>query len=220
MKTRYYFLLTSCITILSVVGCQATANPLHTRADADKLVIDSKMSLAEALAGVNEACLALICKRQRLVTVKYYGFDNKIHQGQLVIDYALVGDIEEIFAFAFEKQFPMQSVIPVADLRFRKNNHWDDNLSMAANNTSAFNYRLSTGSTQLSKHAYGRAIDINPWLNPYIKGTIISPSGARYLPEQAGTLTAAHPLVQKFLQLGWQWGGNWKTLKDYQHFEK
>ncbi len=219
MKTRYYPLVTVFITMLSIVGCPATPKSISSP-NADALIIDSNMSLTDALAGVDAQCLAVICKRQRLVTVKYYGFDKKIHQGQLVIDYELVEDIQTIFAFALEKRFPLQSVIPISDLRFRKNHRWDDNLSMAANNTSAFNYRLSTGSSQLSKHAYGKAIDINPFLNPYIKGTITAPPGATYVPDKAGTFTADHPLVQKFLQLGWHWGGHWKTLKDYQHFEK
>lgn len=219
MKTLYP-IVAVLLTILSISGCQATPKPLNNSGNAENPIIDSNMSLAEALAGVDADCLAAVCKTQVLVTVKYYAFDQKIHQGQLVIDRELEADMKTIFAFALEKHFPIQSVIPISDLRFRKHHRWDDNLSMAANNTSAFNYRLSTGSRQLSKHAYGRAIDMNPLLNPYIKGAITSPSGATYLPNKPGTFTADHPLVQKFLQLGWQWGGNWKTLKDYQHFEK
>jgi peptidoglycan L-alanyl-D-glutamate endopeptidase CwlK len=155
-----------------------------------------------------------------LVDVRYYSFDQKIHQGQLVIDKSLVLDIQEIFDFALKNHFPIQSVIPLADKRFRNNKRWDDEWSMAANNTSAFNYRLSTGGKQLSKHAYGRAIDINPRLNPYVKGRVMLPAGATYVRNRPGTLTADHPLVKKFLQLGWRWGGHWKSLKDYQHFEK
>lgn len=37
----------------------------------------------------------------------------------------------------------------------------NDNKSMSANNTSAFNYRVISGTKKLSNHSYGLAIDIN-----------------------------------------------------------
>ncbi len=205
-----------CLLVLSLMlnACQAMPKL------SSPPIIDSNLTLAQALEGVDKTCLIVICTQQRLVTVQYYSFDQKIHQGQVLIHQDLVADIKTLFDFALSIHFPIQSVIPIAEARFRKQNHWDDELSMAQNNTSAFNYRLSTQGKKLSNHAYGRAIDLNPLLNPYIKANITLPAGAVYNPAQAGTLTATHPLVKKFLQLGWSWGGNWKTLKDYQHFEK
>jgi hypothetical protein len=61
---------------------------------------------------------------------------------------------------------------------------------------------------------------MNPFQNPYIKEGVILPHGARYDPSSAGTFTSDHPIVRAFLQLGWVWGGNWTSPKDYQHFEK
>jgi hypothetical protein len=108
----------------------------------------------------------------------------------------------------------------VADLQFE----WDDDRSMAANNTSGFNYRPMTGdgtsATRLSPHALGRAIDINPLLNPYIKGEMIKPDGAVYDPSRPGTITADSFIVKFLKKRGWTWGGDWTSLKDYQHFEK
>jgi peptidoglycan L-alanyl-D-glutamate endopeptidase CwlK len=183
-------------------------------------VIDSKMTEAEAFDGLASNCPDKISRKQKLLTVEYCSFDGKLHRGQLVIDAALEKDIKKVFALARKKRFPIYSVIPIADKRFRKDGRWDDDLSMAANNTSGFNYRLSVGSSHLSKHAYGRALDINPMQNPYIKNGTVLPSGATYKPQAAGTLTKNHPIVQEFLRLGWTWGGNWTSLKDYQHFEK
>lgn len=184
-------------------------------------IIDSNMTRAQALDGLAPTCPADVIKRQKVVTVKYYSSDNKVHQGQLVVDADLEKDIKAVFATALEVRFPIYSVIPISDARFRKDGRWDDDLSMESNNTSAFNYRLVTGGTRLSKHSYGRAIDINPRQNPYIKGAVILPKGAKYDPDNdAGALTADHPVVRIFLRLGWQWGGNWTSLKDYQHFEK
>ena len=176
--------------------------------------------MEEALDGLDPKCPEEIRKRQRLVTVKYYSTDGQVHQGQLVLDAGLVSDVERVFALALKERFPVYSVIPVSDKRFRKENRWDDELSMEANNTSAFNYREVTGGGRLSNHAYGRAVDINTFWNPYIKGDLVLPHGARYDPKVAGTFTADSPIVREFLRLGWAWGGNWTSPRDYQHFEK
>jgi hypothetical protein len=183
-------------------------------------IIDSNMSEREAFDGLHPDCPAEIRKRQRVVALKYYSFDGKVHRGQLVVDKDLVRDIKKIFRLGLEIRFPVHTVIPVSHPDFRKNGRWDDDLSMAANNTSAFNYRLKVGGGSLSKHAYGHAIDINCIQNPYIKGTTVLPPGSSYQPEIPGTLTADHPITRKFIALGWEWGGNWTSLKDYQHFEK
>lgn len=183
-------------------------------------IIDSAMTEKEAFDGLDPKCPDDIRKRQRLVTVKYFSTDGRVHQGQLVLDAELVDDIERVFALALKDKFPIRSVIPIADRRFRKDGRWDDELSMEADNTSAFNYREVTGGGRLSNHAYGRAVDINTFENPYMKGGTVLPHGAAYDPKVAGTFTAESPLVREFLRLGWAWGGNWSDRKDYQHFEK
>ncbi|MDD2679650.1 MAG: M15 family metallopeptidase [Candidatus Omnitrophica bacterium] len=181
-------------------------------------IIDSDISLAEALR--KESPLEFKA-RQRLVEVLYYSFDGRIHKGQLVIDERLVEDIREVFRVALESKFPVGSVIPISHDRFFKDGQWnEDDLSMLSNNTSAFNYRTVTGGKSLSEHSYGFAIDINPVQNPYIKGSIVLPPNAVYDTAKAGTLTQDSPIVKTFIRLGWRWGGNWKSLKDYQHFEK
>ncbi len=186
----------------------------------ERPLVDIAMTEAEAFAGLDPACPPNIRERQRVVEVRYLGFDGKIHQGQLVLDRALVGDIQEIFQLALDIEFPFQSVIPISHPRFRKEGGWDDNLSMDANNTSAFNYRVIAGSQRLSNHAYGRAIDINPLQNPYIKGNYLSPTAGYYAPDTPGTLTPEHPLTRAFLKRGWNWGGFWETSLDFQHFDK
>ena len=183
-------------------------------------VIDSAMTEREAFDGLDPKCPDEIRKRQRLINVEYYSTDGLIHRGQLVLDAELVGDVRKVFALALKERFPIHSVIPVSDMRFRKDGRWDDELSMEANNTSSFNYREVTGGGRLSNHAYGRALDINTFENPYIKGSTVLPHGATYDPKVAGTFTAESAIVREFLRLGWAWGGNWTSPKDYQHFEK
>jgi hypothetical protein len=183
-------------------------------------IIDSKMSKQEAFDGLDPNCPEAIRRRQRLIKLKYYSFDGRVHQGQMVLDKALVNDVKTAFKVALQERFPIKSVIPISDKRFRKNGRWDDDLSMIAGNSSAFNYRQITGGGRLSNHAYGRAVDLNTFQNPYIKGNITLPPGAKYDPNAAGTFTADNPIVKTFLRLGWAWGGNWTSPKDYQHFEK
>lgn len=181
-------------------------------------IIDSNITLSEALRKYSPQEFK---ERQRIIDVLYYSFDGKIHKGQLVIDERLVRDIREVFRVALKTKFPITSVIPISHDRFFDNGKWnDDDQSMLSNNTSAFNYRTVTGGKSLSMHAYGYAIDINPVQNPYIKGSIVLPPEAVYDTRQPGTLAYDSPIVKTFKRLGWTWGGNWKSLKDYQHFEK
>jgi peptidoglycan L-alanyl-D-glutamate endopeptidase CwlK len=201
-----------CFSFLTTVG-QEVGTLRHP-------IIDSRMSKKEAFDGLDPNCPAEIRNRQKVIKLKYYSFDGKYHQGQMVVDKDLVDDVKLVFKQALDEHFAIRSVIPVSDMRFRKNGRWDDDLSMLADNTSAFNYRPVTGGTRLSNHAYGRAVDINTAENPYIKGKIILPAGAVYTPDAPGTFTANSPIVKTFEQLGWAWAGKWTSPIDYQHFEK
>jgi hypothetical protein len=181
-------------------------------------IVDSNITLYSALRKFAPSSLK---RKQRIVDVLYYSFDGRVHKGQIVIDSRLVNDIRQIFQVALDNKFPIKSVIPISHDKFYKNGAWNsDGQSMRLNNTSAFNYRKVTGGKALSMHAYGYAIDINPVQNPYIKGRVVLPEGAVYNPYAPGTLTRSSPVVRAFLRLGWTWGGNWRSLKDYQHFEK
>ncbi len=213
------FLLLALLIYAATPNCFAQ-NSDAMRGTLKRPIVDSRMSKRQAFDGLDPRCPPEIRQRQRVVKVKYYSFDGKIHQGQIVVDKSLVKDIRAIFKLAREIKFPVYSVIPVSAPQFRRNGRWDDDLSMAANNTSAFNYREKTGGGSLSNHAYGRAVDINTVQNPYVKGDLILPPNGSYQPENAGTLTREHPITRKFIELGWEWGGDWTRLKDYQHFEK
>jgi len=182
-----------------------------------EIITDSSMTFWEATNKISKPLIpAKIRENLSLVNITYYSFDGKIHKGQVVIHQSLEEDIKEIFRIAMKEKFPIGSAIPVSHPDFQ----WNDDKTMEANNTSAFNYRVSTGSKRLSQHAYGCAIDINPENNPYVKKSIILPKGASYNKKQPGTLTKDSIIVKTFTRLGWTWGGNWKSLKDYQHFEK
>lgn len=148
-----------------------------------------------------------------LVTVPYFSFEGTEKEGQLVVHKDLASDIETIFAKLFVMRFPIQQMVPIVAY------DWNDDASMQANNSSAFNYRVIAGTDRLSNHAYGRAIDINPMQNPYVGASgIVMPAGAVYDRTRKGTVT--DDVAGVFQSYGWYWGGDWTDRKDWQHFEK
>ena len=169
------------------------------------------MTLEEALAGKeipNE-----IKNNLTLVSVPYFSFGGEVRDGQLVVHKEVASEVQEIFKKLLERRFPIQQIVPIVAY------DWNDNASMSANNTSAFNYRFIYGTNRLSYHSYGRAIDINPAINPYSQnnGTIVPPD-ARYDITNPGTITIE--IASLFKSRGWEWGGDWKTETDWQHFQK
>ena len=98
----------------------------------------------------------------------------------------------------------------------------DDQASMRANNTSGFNCRYVSGTSRLSQHALGLAVDVNPLVNPYVTGAAVDPpEGAPYADrsrDDPGMIHAGDAVVQAFAAQGWKWGGYWSSGKDYQHF--
>jgi hypothetical protein len=179
----------------------------------EQIHIDSRMTFAEAVAGSRapESVIRELC----LVGVSYFSFDGKLHRGQLVVHRSVRQDVEEIFAQIRHERFPIAGAVSIVQY------NWSDNASMAANNTSAFNYRLVAGTGRLSRHATGHAVDINPRQNPvtYRNGRI-SPKGAVYRPGTEGTLSEDSPVVRAFIERGWRWGGHFESMVDAHHFQK
>ena len=145
-----------------------------------------------------------------MVSVDYRGYNGKIYHGQIVVHKDLAKSVKRIFKRILnETDMPMTSVIPVSFYG------WSDTSSWQANNTSGFNWRLVSGSTEVSDHAFGSAIDINPYINPWVKG---GTTNVRYDISRLGTLTDNSAVVKIFKNEGWKWGGDWKNSKDWQHF--
>jgi peptidoglycan L-alanyl-D-glutamate endopeptidase CwlK len=170
------------------------------------------MTLEEALTG--REIPDDIRSQLTLLDLDYWDFAGELQRGQLVIHRSLAPEVEALFAEITDARFPIARMVPVVAY------DWSDDASMEANNCSAFNYRLAVGKSTLSQHSYGRAIDINPVQNPYIKGDLILPPNGIYAPEATGTLLPDGPVVAAFEKRGWTWGGRWNTLKDWHHFEK
>jgi hypothetical protein len=125
--------------------------------------------------------------------------------------------IVRVFDRLYRVRFPIRRMVRVDSYR------GSDHASMADDNTSMFNCRFAEGSTSWSRHAYGKAIDINPLENPYVRaGVVLPPSGRAWLDRhnvRPGMVVAGDAVTRAFAAEGFGWGGDFRSLKDYQHFE-
>lgn len=176
------------------------------------LVIDSARSFDEAFAG--KRVPQFIRRHLALLDIDYWGLDGALHRGQIIVNAALADEVRAIFEDIRAAHFPIQK------MRLMCEYDWDDDLSMADNNSSGYNPRRVAGTHRKSLHAMGRAIDINPFLNPWEHDNLIEPPGARYDPSKPGTMVDGDVVVSAFLKRGWEWGGHWITMKDWHHFQK
>lgn len=155
----------------------------------------------------------------RQLTLTYRGFDTATHTGTLIVNRELASDVIRVFTELYRHGFPIERMTPIEDYG------GNDDASMAANNTSAFNCRDATGKPGVfSNHSWGRAIDINPLTNPYVKGDkVLPPAGREFLDRTRnlpGLIQKDGLVVHLFESDGWTWGGRWPDRQDYQHFEK
>lgn len=155
------------------------------------------------------------------IPILHCGFDRKVHEGEIICNRAISDRLIAVFRLLYEKRYRIESIRLIDDFSA------DDNMSMAANNTSCFNYRPITHGDKLSYHALGLAIDINPLYNPYVRLVdgyqIVLPAESLHFADRTRKfphkITHSDLAYQVFTQNGFSWGGDWETLKDYQHFE-
>ncbi len=159
----------------------------------------------------------------RYLKLSYYDFNGKINQGELICNKAIAEDLLDIFEKLFEANYPIEKISLIDDYNA------DDESSMRANNTSCFCYRKVSGSDKLSNHSLGLAIDINPLYNPYVKerkdgSLFIQPeTGAPFVDRNQDNpyfIKDGDLCLTLFREHGFTWGGDYHSLKDYQHFEK
>ena len=159
----------------------------------------------------------------RYLRVMHRDAQGRSLQGELVCNRMIADDLLVIFRKLYDARYPIERIALIDEYEA------DDEASMRANNTSCFCYRRVAGSRHLSAHSRGLAIDINPLYNPYVR---TKPDGTRIIQPATGkpyvTRTLSHPymiqpgdlLCRLMKQHGFRWGGAWRSLKDYQHFEK
>ena len=154
----------------------------------------------------------------RYLRLSYVDFYDHEQVGELVCNKAIAEDLLAVFRDLYEARYPIRSIRLIDDFG------GDDEASMAADNTSCFNYRKKTGMRELSKHALGLAVDINPFENPYVRPARVRPVGASAFADR--TKDFPHKIDKNdlcyrlFRAHGFSWGGSWRSVQDYQHFEK
>lgn len=152
------------------------------------------------------------------VTVSHVGFDGLVHTGELIVNRAVADDIVGVFAALYEARYPIEEMRVVAAPELDLLPTGD------GNNTTSFVCRAATGGTNWSQHAYGLAIDVNPFQNPYVKGDLVLPELASYYTDrelaEPGIITGGGVVDTAFASIGWGWGGNWSSLKDWMHFSQ
>lgn len=177
--------------------------------------------------GILSANAPVKCNRLANVTIQHYDFDGQIRKGTIVVMDAVANRVDRIFQTLLEKKVPMHSVMPMEKF------NGDDNASMVANNTSAFNARPIIGGVSWSKHAYGLAIDLNPEQNPFVSidennSVTVRPVQSTktflnrytYRPAKPVRTGMAEEVIDVFAENGFLiWGGYWNYPIDFQHFE-
>ncbi|WP_457606781.1 M15 family metallopeptidase [Nitratifractor sp.] len=162
-------------------------------------------------------------KDLRYLRIPYRGFDGKRHLGEMIVHKDVAREVVRIFDELYRQGYPIRRMQLVSDYG---GSDWK---SIEADNTSAFNCRPVTGGKKWSRHAYGKAIDINPLENPYISRSrrIAHKASLPYRkrvggssPQRKAVILPNSPVVRSFKSRGWRWGGDWHTIKDYQHFDK
>lgn len=157
----------------------------------------------------------------RYLHVLHKDLDGKIHEGEMICNKYIADDVLEILKKLFEADYPIEKIRLVDEYNA------DDELSMRDNNSSSFNFRFISHTTKISKHGLGLAVDINTLYNPYTKVVdgkrILEPATAGEYVDRTKNFPYKideNDLCYKlFIEKGFEWGGSWKSAKDYQHFE-
>jgi hypothetical protein len=150
--------------------------------------------------------------------VTYHGFDGRRHSGEMLVHRDAAQDLVRVFRQLYRARFPIEAmgISTRADL--------DAPPTGDGNVTESFACRPVRGGSEPSQHAYGLAVDVDPFQNPYQRGEVVLPElASAYLDRgwrRPGMITPDGPVVRAFASIGWGWGGDWSSLKDYQHFSR
>ena len=152
----------------------------------------------------------------RHLTLSFRGFDGADHTGEMVVAASVAEDVVRVFRRLFAARYPIEEMrlVTTADL--------DAPPTGDGNNTAAYVCRATRGTTTWSAHAYGLAIDLNPFVNPYRKGDLVLPElASAYLDRswrRPGMILPGGVVTRAFDDVGWTWGGNFSSVSDLMHF--
>ncbi|OLR91656.1 hypothetical protein BJP25_25350 [Actinokineospora bangkokensis] len=152
----------------------------------------------------------------RYLTMSFWGFDGRAHTGEMIVNATAAQGVTRVFGTLFAERFPLE------EMRVTAAAELDAAPTGDGNNTGAFVCRKGTKLSSWSAHAYGLALDVNPFCNPYTKGDLVLPELASAYVDRRdrrpGMVLAGDATVRAFAAIGWSWGGDWSSPKDIQHF--
>jgi hypothetical protein len=202
------------------------------------LVVDSKISDTSGISRdiqIIESKLGTfpdsLFQSLRVLELTYFSLNeqdeldtNCLHKGVMVLHESVVSEVQLLFKKCLDIRFPIKKIVPVNLYGLNEDSTgWNDLVSMYDNNSSAFNFRRKTFSSEWSPHAFGTAIDINPLWNPYISyqdsAIVVLPQGSKRDLLKSGCISQFN-IVDFFDEIGWVWGGRWSNPEDWQHFDK
>ena len=157
----------------------------------------------------------------RYLHVLHKDIDGAEHEGEMIVNRRIAGDVLDIMRQLYESGYPIEKIRLIDEYGA------DDEASMEDNNSSSFNFRFISHTATVSKHGLGLAVDINPLYNPYVKtvdgARSVEPANAEaYLDRDAVfpyKIEKDDLCIRLFAEKGFEWGGDWTSVKDYQHFE-
>jgi hypothetical protein len=201
----------------SVPVTPPATDPPPPRAPYDATIVGIDPSIAARMSYSWRAGCPVPLEDLRLLTLPHWNDGGQTARGELVVHADVADAMVEVFRQLYEQRFPIARMELVDVFQA------DDQASMRANNTSAFNCREIDGRPGTwSQHSYGRAVDVNPLVNPWVRGSQVDPpEGAPYADRSQrvpGGIYAGDAVVGAFESVGWKWGGYWSTSKDHQHF--
>jgi hypothetical protein len=154
----------------------------------------------------------------RYLTMSFWGYDGHAHTGEMIVNTRVAVDVTKVFKQLYDARFPLEEMRVVAAPELTAPPTGD------GNNTTAFVCRSAVRQTRWSAHAYGLAIDVNPFCNPYIRGDLVLPELASSYVDRSnvrpGMLLPGDAAVRAFKAIGWSWGAEWNSVKDIQHFSE
>jgi D-alanyl-D-alanine carboxypeptidase len=155
------------------------------------------------------------------ITMTFWGFDHKPHMGEMIVNSSIGKQVVTVFRELYRARFPIEEM-RVTSLKEQR--RWHSAPTGDMDNTSSFECRQVTLGATWSEHAFGLAIDINPFQNPYVRGDLVAPELAQaYINRtwrRPGMILEGGAVTKAFDGVGWGWGGRWNTLKDYMHFSQ
>ena len=215
--SRFFVLLLS----LYLLSVQNTVNALTFKTDGFSVTTIDDTSFARMKGKTYKDNCTVPLSELRHVKVLYKNKEQQTLKGEIICNNHIADDVAEIFYELYKANYPIEKI------RLMDDYNADDETAMRDNNTSSFNFRFISHSTKVSKHGLGLAVDLNTLYNPFVltvDGKLhVEPATALKYVDRIKNFDYKideNDLAYKlFIQHGFEWGGHWKTRKDYQHFE-